>query len=313
MQSSLIKIVAAFAAVYVIWGTTYLAIRIGVETIPPFVMAGVRFVLAGGALMAFLVARGASLPKRVHWRSALIIGLLMLVGGNGLLTFAEQRVASGMAAMIVGTAPMWITLLQWLAYKGKRPTAQVVVGLVIGFVGIALLVDPTQNAGSDWLGIGIVLVATLFWAIGGLYSRRAVVPEDTLMGTAAEMLTGGLTLLVLSAVTGEGARLDLQAVSLPSVLATLYLSIFGSIVAYSAFIWLMKTVDPAKVATNAYVNPVIAVFLGWLVMGEAVTAQMVSAMGIILIAVLIINTKLKLFRFKKLSVVHTPAPCFPNC
>lgn len=305
-RASIGKIIAAFAAIYVIWGTTYLAIRIGVETIPPFLMAGVRYALAGGVMMAVLLARGASLPRRIHWRSALLIGGLMLVGGNGLLTFAEQQVSSGLAALIVATAPMWMTLLDWLAFRGQRPTAQVIVGLVIGFAGIALLIDPGQYAGSALLGVGIVLVATLFWAIGGLYSRRAPTPEDTFMGTAAEMLMGGLTLLVVSAITGEPARLDVGAVSLRSVLAMLYLSVFGSIVAYTAFIWLLKTVDQAKVATNAYVNPVIAVFLGWLVLGEAVTAQTIVAATVILMAVLIINTKPAALRW--LTSPFRPAP-----
>jgi drug/metabolite transporter (DMT)-like permease len=307
-QPVVTKVVAAFAAIYLIWGTTYLAIRVGVETIPPFMMAGVRYVLAGGVVMAVLLARGVSLPRRLHWRTALVVGGLMLVGGNGLLTLAEQQVASGLAALIVATAPMWMALLEWLAFRGKRPSAQVAAGLAIGFAGIALLIDPSQLSGKDLVGVGVVLAATLFWAIGGLYSRRAPTPDNTLMGVAAEMLVGGLSLLVLSAVTGEPARLDLQAVSLNSVLAMLYLGVFGSIVGYTAFIWLLKTVDPAKVATNAYVNPVIAVFLGWLVLGEVVTLQTVIAMGIILIGVLVINTKPTVFaRIQRARVFRSAA------
>jgi drug/metabolite transporter (DMT)-like permease len=298
-QTSTVKIIVAFAAVYIIWGTTYLGIRIAIETIPPFLMAGLRFVLAGGVMLAVLLARGAKLPRRVHWHSVLIIGVLMVVGGNGLVTFAEQRVASGLAALIVATEPVWIALLEWLIYKGQRPTVQVAIGLVVGLTGMALLVDPGQNAGvagHDLLGIGIVLAATLLWSIGGLYSRRAPLPADTLVGIGGEMLVGGVLLILLGVATGESAHLDWRAISLSSALAFLYLTVFGSIVAYTAFIWLMKTVDPAKVATSAYVNPVVAVFLGWLVAGEVVTLQMSAAAGVILVGVVFINSKPAAFR-----------------
>jgi drug/metabolite transporter (DMT)-like permease len=297
-QTSTLKIIIAFAAIYIIWGTTYLGIRIAIETIPPFLMAGLRFILAGGVMLAVLLARGAKLPRRVHWRSVLIIGVLMVVGGNGLVAFAEQRVASGLAALIVATEPVWIALLEWLIYKGQRPSLQVAIGLVIGFTGMALLVDPGQNAGVagyDLVGIGIVLAATLLWSIGGLYSRRAPLPAETLVGIAAEMLVGGVLLVVLGVITGEPARLDWRAISLSSALAFFYLTIFGSIVAYSAFIWLLKTSDPSKVATYAYVNPIVAVFLGWLVAGEVVTWQMSAAAGVILLGVVTINTRLAAF------------------
>ncbi len=291
-QGTRVKIVAAFLAIYLIWGTTFLGIRIAVETLPAFMMAGLRFFLAGGVMLPILLARGGRFPSLRHWRSAAIAGGLMLAGGIGLLSYAEQRIPSGLAALMVATIPVWITLFEWLGFGGKRPTAQVFIGLGLGLAGATLLFVPAVDTGAggyDLVGLGIVLLGALIFAIGSLYSRRAPLPADTRISTASEMLAGGLLLLLVSLLAGEPARLDVAAISTRSIVALAYLTIFGSIIGYTAYLWLLKTVEPAKVGTNFYVNPVIAVLAGRLVAGETVTPPMVIAATVILLGVAVIN------------------------
>lgn len=290
-----INIVAAFLAIYLIWGTTFLAIRIAVETIPPFMMAGLRFFLAGGVMLPISLARGGRFPGLRHWRSAAIVGGLMLVGGIGLLSVAERRLPSGLAALVVATIPIWITLFEWLGFGGKRPSIRTFTGLGIGFAGVALLFVPARDTegGKDDLGsMGIVFVGAMLFAIGSLYSRRAPLPEETRISTASEMLAGGFLLLLVSLFAGEPARLDVAAISMRSILALAYLTVFGSIVGYTAYLWLLKTVEPAKVGTNFYVNPVIAILVGGAVAGETVTLPMVIAAAVILLGVAVITTTL---------------------
>lgn len=290
-----VNIVAAFLAIYLIWGTTFLAIRIAVETIPPFMMAGLRFFLAGGIMLPISLAHGGRFPSLRHWRSAAIVGGLMLVGGIGLLSVAEQRLPSGLAALEVATIPIWITLFEWVGFGGKRPRIQTFTGLGLGFAGVALLFVPALDAkaGNDDLrSMGIVLVGAMLFAIGSLYSRRAPLPEDTRISTASEMLAGGFLLLMVSLFAGEPARLDVAAISMRSILALAYLTAFGSIIGYTAYLWLLKTIEPAKVGTNFYVNPVIAVFVGGVVAGESITLPMMIATTVILLGVAVINTTL---------------------
>lgn len=289
-----VHVVLAFAAIYLIWGTTYLAIRLAVETIPAFLMAGVRFLVAGALAFAFLRARGVPLPARIHWRSAFAVGGLMLLGGNGFVTWAEQEVPSGIAALVVATVPMWMTLMDWLFAGGRRPDRRTAAGLVLGFIGIGMLIGPrlfVETAGIGLASWVILFLAPILWSAGSLYSRRAALPENVFMSTAMEMLAAGFLLLLAGFVTGEGQRLDVGAITSRSLLATLYLTIFGSIVALTAYIWLLKTVDAARVATYTYVNPVIAVFLGWLVLSETVTAQMLIAVAVIVVAVVLITAR----------------------
>jgi drug/metabolite transporter (DMT)-like permease len=284
----------AFAAIYIIWGTTYLAIRVAVETIPPFLMAGVRFLIAGFFAFLFLRARGVPLPTRLQWRSAAIVGAFMLLGGNGLVTWAEQQVPSGIAALVVATVPLWMTLFDWLFAGGRRPGRRTTLGLVLGFAGIGLLIGPrlfvetTSVSPASWL---ILFLAPILWSVGSLYSRRALLPENTFMSTALEMLLAGFLLLLAGLVTGEGQQLDVASIAPRSLLAMLYLTIFGSIVALTAYVWLLKNVDAARVATYTYVNPIIAVFLGWLLLSEAISAQMLGAVAIIVFAVLLITMR----------------------
>jgi len=273
------QLVVAFAAVYVLWGSTYLAIRFGVETIPPFLMAGLRHLTAGLLLFGWLRVRGTPAPQRRHWGPAAAVGALMLLGGNGLVSWAEQRVPSGLAALIVASVPIWMTLLDGIQNR-RRPHGIVLVGLGAGLAGLAFLVAPGKFAGGahvDLLGAGVLLVAALFWATGSLYARRAHLPSSTLMATAMEMIAGGAILFGASALLGEWRGFSIAAVSTRSLFALSYLIVAGSLLGFTAYIFLLGATTPARVSTYAYVNPVVAVFLGWAFAGEGVTARTVIA------------------------------------
>ena len=294
-EPSPFKIVIAFLVVYIVFGTTFLGIRIAVETIPAFMMTGLRLILAGGLMLPVLMMQGARFPSLLHWRSAAIVGGLMLVGGLGLLSYAEERIPSGLAALVVTTVPIWVTLFEWLVFGGKRPTMQVFVGVMLGFIGAVLLFLPaldTSGGEDQRIGMGIVLAGAIIFAVGSLYSRRAPRADDARMSTASEMLAGGVMLLIVSVLVGEPSRLDLAAVSLRSIVALIYLALFGSIIAYTAFLWLLKTVEPTKATTNFYVNPVVAVFVGWLAADEEVTLTMIIAAVVILLGVAVIQSRL---------------------
>ncbi len=280
------RLAAAFAAVYVIWGSTYLAIRFGVETLPPFLMTATRFLVAGAILLAGARLRGRA-PLARHWRPAAVVGAFLIVGGNGLVVWAEQWVASGLAALVVATIPLWMTLLAWLAGDGPRPGGPVVAGLVLGFGAVWLLAGPVD--GATGAGMVALVLASLFWAVGSIYARRAPLPESPMLGTALQMLTGGALALVVGSLLGEWGRFDPAAVSGRSVLALLYLVAAGSVVAFSCYVWLLKVSTPARVSTYAYVNPIIAVLLGWVLAGEPLTARTLAAGAGILAAVLLIN------------------------
>ena len=280
----------AFAAVYILWGSTYLGIRIGVETIPPFLLAGLRHLTAGTLMYTWLRSRGAERPTRVHWRSAAIVGGLMLLGGNGLVTWAERRVPSGLAALIVASVPLWMTLIHALQRR-ERPHGVVLVGLALGLAGIVLLVAPGSIGGAghvDPIGAIALLSAALFWAIGSLHSRRASLPSSIFLATSIEMIAGGTLLLLASAVTKEWAGFSLAAVSLRSVLALGYLIVAGSLLGFTAYIFLLGATTPARVSTYAYVNPVVAVLLGWAVAGEALTVRTMAAAAVIVASVAVI-------------------------
>jgi drug/metabolite transporter (DMT)-like permease len=282
------QVVTAFAAIYVIWGSTYLAIRYAIESLPPFLMAGARFLIAGAILYVVARRRGAPAPVAMNWRAAVIAGALLLVGGNGAVVWSEQRVASGAAALLVATVPLWMVLLEGLRKGGERPSGRVIAGVVLGLVGLALLIGPSELAGGgriDLIGAAALLIGTLSWAVGSLYTRHAKLPDSPFLSVALEMLCGGSLLVVLGLVTGESARLHLGAVSARSLLAFLYLVTFGALLGFTAYIWLLKVSTPARVSTYAYVNPVVAVFLGWLLGGETISARMMMAAGIIVIAV----------------------------
>ncbi|MGE5414800.1 MAG: EamA family transporter [Syntrophomonadaceae bacterium] len=285
------EILLAFAAVYVLWGSTYLAIRIGVETIPPFLLAGLRHLTAGVILYAWVRGtKRAPGPEPRHWRSAALVGGLLLLGGNGLVTWAEQRVPSGLAALIVASVPLWMTLIDAVLSR-QRPHGVLLAGLAMGLSGIAFLAAPGRFAGGgrvDPLGAAALLTAALLWAIGSLVSRRVALPSSTLLATAMEMVAGGAILLTVAGVSGEIGRVSLAAVSARSVLALGYLIVAGSLLGFSAYIFLLGATTPARVSTYAYVNPVVAVFLGWLVAGEGVTPRTLVAAAVIVASVALI-------------------------
>ena len=293
-RNKLLKIILAFAAVYIIWGTIYLAIRVAVETIPPFLMSGTRFVIAGGLTYLFLRARGAAPPQRIHWPAAIMVGALLLAGGSGLVSWVEQTIPSSIAALVIATVPIWITLFDWLIFKGGRPDKRVIAGLLLGFLGIVLLIGPDQLAGTavfSWTALLLLILAPILWSFGSLYSRQANLPQNSFMATAMELLAGGVVLLIMGLLTGEADRLDLAAISTISWLSFVYLFFFGSIIAFTAYIWLLKNVSASKATTYTYVNPVIAVLLGWLILSEPITPTTIAAMMIIIVAVFIITTQ----------------------
>lgn len=285
------KLAAAFAAVYLIWGSTYLAIRFGIETLPPFLMAGVRFLVAGGLLYGWVRLKGARRPTRQEWAATTTVGALLLLCGNGAVVWAEQRVPSGIAALIVAIVPFWMVLFEWLRPGGIRPTFRVIVGLVLGFAGLALLVGPGGFGGQavDGVGAAVLAFGSFAWAGGSIYSRGARLPASPLLATAMEMLAGGVLLTLASLFAGEGSRVALEAISLRSVGAVLYLIAFGSLVGYTAYVWLLKVSTPARVSTYAYVNPVVAVLLGWAIADEPLTPRVLVAAAVIIGAVGVIT------------------------
>lgn len=287
---SRLQLLAAFAAVYLVWGSTYLFIHFAIETLPPFLMAGVRFILAGAILYLLANPRGTEKPTRRQWRDAAVVGLLLMLGGNGLVVWSEQHVPSGLVALIVATVPLWMVLLEWLV-QGRRPGLTGIGGVVLGMLGIILLLDPASITGSeqvDLVGGIVVIIASLFWSIGSLYSRSADLPRTKFLGAAMQMLAGGAALLATGLLFGESNRVQLDQISALSIFSLLYLTIFGSVIALTAYLWLLKATTPAKVSTYAFVNPGIAVFLGWAFAGEPLGAKTLVALAIIVAAVVLV-------------------------
>ena len=286
------KLLGAFASVYVIWGSTYLAIRFAIETMPPLLMASVRFLIAGSLLCGWAVSRGAGWPTRSQWRDAAVVGGLLFVGGNGGVVLAEQWVPSGLVALLVAAVPLWMVILDWRFGSRSRPTRRVMVGLVLGFAGVgALAGSPGVGAGGphELLGAALVVVGSAAWAAGSIYARHAEVPARPRMWVGMQMLAGGTFLLPLSLVVGEWRGFDPSAVSMKSLLALAYLVVFGALLAFSAYIWLLSVSTPARVGTYAYVNPMVALLLGWALAGEPLTLRSVVAATVIVGSVVVIT------------------------
>jgi drug/metabolite transporter (DMT)-like permease len=284
--------VLAFSAVYVIWGSTYLAIRVGVRTLPPFSLSGCRFIGAGALLYAFLRARGTAAPTRREWAHAAVAGLLMLTAGNGLVTWAERLVPSNLTALIVSAVPIYMALLDWARPGGAAPSRRVVVGIAVGAAGMALLVSGGRQTAQEAsaLAVGAILLSGLLWSAGSLYARYARLHPHPVMAAAQEMLAGGAAMLIIGALRGEpGAIIAQGGVSLESALALAYLTLFGSCVAFSAFGWLVRATTPARLSTTAYVNPVIAVVLGWALLDEHLGPRALAGAALILCAVLVMT------------------------
>ncbi len=287
---------AGLLTVYIVWGSTYLAIRTVVQTVPPFLMAGVRFLLAGAVLYLWRRWRGDPAPSRRQWISTGIVGLCLLLGGNGGVVWAEQRVPSGIAALMVGAVPLWMILLDAVRPGGQRPAPRALAGVVIGFAGIVLLlVDPAAfssqvGVGLDLIGAVVLILAALSWSVGSLYSRHSEMPDSPLLGTGMEMMVGGAGLFGFGVLTGDLGRFDAAAISSASILAWLYLVIFGSWVGFTAYTWLLRVAPVSLVSTYAYVNPVVAVVLGYFLAGEELSWRTLIAAAVIVGAVALTTT-----------------------
>ncbi len=293
----------AMISVYIVWGSTYLAIRFAIETIPPFLMAGIRFLMAGSMLMLWRLMRGDSVPSAQQWRSATIIGLFLLVGGNGGVVWSEQHVPSGVAALLVGAAPLWMVLIDTLRPGSRRISWVSLLGLILGFVGITILIGPTSPIHSgeniDLIGAGVLILASFFWSVGSLYSRQAILPSSPLLGTGMEMLTGGAGLLLLGILTGELKRLDIMSISAHSLAGFFYLIVFGSWIGFSAYTWLLRAAPTPWVSTYAYINPVVAVILGHLLAAEPLTPRMLIAATIVVGSVALTTLSQQAFLWSK--------------
>ncbi len=286
------RVIAALVAVYVVWGSTYLAIRYSVQSIPPFVMAGSRFLLSGAILYAWARLRGSEAPSTRQWRDATITGLLLLCGGNGAVAWAEERVPSGITALLVAVVPLWMVLIDWLRPNGVRPRASAAIGIVLGLCGLFLLVNPRAVSGgadADLAGSLVLVAGSLSWAAGSIYNRVGALPKSAVMSTAMQMISGSVALLMIAVVAGELGRFDPHAISRASALGWLYLVTFGSLVGFTAYIYLLRATTPAKASTYAYVNPLVAVLLGWAIAHEAVTGRTLVAATVILAGVAMIT------------------------
>jgi drug/metabolite transporter (DMT)-like permease len=302
---------AALIAVYIVWGSTYLAIRFTIETIPPFISAGIRFLVAGVILYGWRRLRGDPAPKKIEWRSASIVGLLLLLGGNGALVWAEQHIPSGIASVFIATTPLWMVLIESLRPGGTRSNWLTWLGVLVGLFGIALLANPWQahTVGSPPLnpiGILVLLIGALSWSIGSLYSRNARLPDSPLLSTGMEMLVGSAGLFAFATLIGEWKQFDPTAISLASVSGLTYLIIFGSGVGFVAYTWLLRNAPITIVSTYAYVNPVVAILLGSVIANEPLeTVEIISA-AIIIAGVVIITSSKSLTQRKPSPVPLTP-------
>lgn len=291
------KIWIALIILYIVWGSTYLGIKIAVETIPPFFHAGIRFLISGIILVVWQRAAGSEMPTKSQWKSTFIVGTFLLLGGNGLVSWAEQTIPSGVAALIVGATPLFLVTLEAFRKNGVKPTWQTIFGLIIGFIGIFVLVGPAEITGSQEtlnpLGAIAVLFASLFWAMGSIYSKGADLPKSSFMTTGAEMLMGSIGLFVVSVLTGELNGFSFSQVSTNSWLGLIYLITMGSIVGFGSYIWLLQNAPISLVATYAYVNPIVAVILGYFFANEILEPRIWLASGIIIGAVIFINSRSK--------------------
>ena len=287
-MTSRLRVALGLATVYLVWGSTYLAIRFAVETLPPFLMAGTRFLVAGAILYGWRRAAGFPRPSVAQWRAAAVVGGLMLLVGNGGVTWAEQWVESGTAALMVASVPLWMVLLDWARPGGRPPRRSVWAGILVGLLGVGLLFGGPELDPRYTLGWAALLVASISWAAGSLYSRAAVLPAP-LLATGMQMLAGGGMLLAFGVATGELGAIDPATVTLKALLALGYLIVAGSLIGYSAYVWLLRVTTPAVASTYAFVNPVVAVFLGWLLADERITLRIVAASTVIVGGVALIT------------------------
>ena len=303
------KIWLALIALYIVWGSTYLGIKVAIETIPPFFHAGVRFLISGLILVIWQRAAGQLMPTRKQWVSTAIIGSLLLLGGNGLVAWAEQFIPSGIAALIIASVPMFLVIGEAMRPNGIKPNWQGIVGLLIGFVGIFILVGPSEISGSTTklnpFGVIALLSACLFWTIGSLYSKTADLPKSSLMNTGAQMLMGSISLFIISLISGELNGWDLTAVSTRSIYGLSYLIFVGSLIGFVSYGWLLQNAPISLVSTYAYVNPIVAVLLGNWIGNEPLEPRIWLATAIIIGSVIFINSTRPKVRYEAKEVVES--------
>ena len=304
------KIWIALLALYIVWGSTYLGIRFAVETIPPFLHAALRFLISGVILYAWRRASGDPAPTAGNWKSTAIVGTALLLGGNGLVAWAEQSVPSGIAALMISTSPFWLVLFESMRTGGTRPTWQAILGLVVGFGGVFILIGPSEITGVensfDTFGVILLLLAPLFWSMGSIYARGADMPKSTLLSTGMQMLTGAVALFIVSVVKGELNGFSFGLVSMRSWLALAYLVTFGSLIGFVSFGWLLHNAPVSLTSTYAYVNPVVAVLLGYLFADEVLNGRILVATAIIIGSVVLINSA------RQAKVKAEPLQAVPN-
>ena len=288
------KVWIALLALYIVWGSTYLAIRFAVETIPPFMHAALRFLISGAILYIWRRAAGDAPPTTANWKSTAIVGTALLLGGNGLVAWAEQTVPSGIAALLITTSPFWLVLFEAMRAGGTKPTWQAILGLIIGFAGVFILIGPADLMGGegsfDTFGVILLLLAPLFWSMGSIYAKGADLPKSTLLSTGMQMLMGALALFLVSLVRGELNGFSLEAVSMRSWLALIYLITFGSLIGFVSYGWLLHNAPVSLMSTYAYVNPVVAVLLGSLLADEPLNGRILIAAAVIIGSVVLINS-----------------------
>jgi drug/metabolite transporter (DMT)-like permease len=289
------RIIIAFAALYVVWGSTYLGIRFAIETIPPFLMAGARFLIAGLLMYTIAWSQGAYKSSWANWRVSLIVGACLLLAGNGGVTISEQYIDTGLAALIVAIVPIYIVILGWATGMAPRPSPIVWLGLVGGFAGVAILLGPALHVSSNGgrhpaIGMSILLFSSFIWSAGSLYSRTAKHAASPFLTAAQQMICGGLLLLLAGVLTGEPRSFHPRSISMLSLVSFIYLIVIGAVVGYTAYIWLLRHCDPAKVATYAYVNPIVAVVLGAAFAGETLSTRVLIAGALIIGSVAIVIT-----------------------
>jgi drug/metabolite transporter (DMT)-like permease len=286
------SILLGFAAIYLIWGSTYLGIRVAIETMPPVLMAGMRFAVAGVLLFGFLIARGSPWPTATQWKYQIVAGLFLLLGGNAVVSWAELRTPSGITCLILGASPVFLVLLDWVRPGGKRPTTVLATGVIVGLVGVALLVGPGAipvGARPPLIDVLAIILSSLSWWIGSLYLKHTKGGTSLIMSSAMQMLSSSVSMLLVGWILGEGKDFHFSQVSPRSWMAFAYLVVAGSLVAFSVYVWLLEHSTPAKVSTYAYVNPVVALALGWAILGEPMNLRMALATVVIIGAVAIIT------------------------
>jgi len=283
---------AAFAAIYVLWGSNFLAIRYAAEAMPPFLLMAVRSLLAGSLLFAWARLRDGQRPTPEQWRAAVVVGTILFVGCHGLLAFAQKTVPSGVASLFLATIPVWLTLLDWLT-GGPRPAGKAIAGLALSLAGLVVLIAPSSTRGAPIGGMLILIVSAFSWAAGSILSRRRPAATSLVLASGMQLITGGASLAVVGLGSGEAARLDAHAFSTRAVVAFVYMVGAASIVTFTAYMWLLRVSTPARVGTYAFVNPVVALFVGWVIGGEGLDARTLAASLVIVAGVALTVTARK--------------------